>query len=207
VTHADLRETQVAVIADPSRARAYLALLQEGAALRAKTGVAVRTFLCEGLGLSPSYVSEQLSTVFLNGRPVDDLDSALICDGYRLSLSGALPGLAGAVMRRSSPLAPLRGTGRRGRATASEPGQEGLLWIKLFNVVLEELGPLMLRRGVLVQSGRLEEALRAEDAALPKTRQEAFLNGAPVGLDELQRVLSFREGLAGFAVLARTCST
>jgi hypothetical protein len=71
VTAATLGDTHITVIADPFDAKAYLSLFLEGVATRIQTGMAVRTFLCERLGLNPSYVSEQITTVFLNGSVVE----------------------------------------------------------------------------------------------------------------------------------------
>jgi len=71
VTAATLGDTHITVIADPFDAKAYLSLFLEGVATRIQTGMAVRTFLCERLGLNPSCVSEQITTVFLNGSVVE----------------------------------------------------------------------------------------------------------------------------------------
>jgi hypothetical protein len=204
MTAATLGDTHITVITDPSDAKTYLSLLQEGVAIRMQTGMAVRTFLCERLGLNPSYVSEQITTVFLNGTPVDDLDLALIRDGDRLSLSGALPGLAGALMRRSSVLAPLRGTCPDRRAPAPDAGREGTLWIKLFNTVLDDLGPGVLRQGVLVRPERLKEILCLQGAGPFQAKAKILLNGSVVEPETLEQALSSREGLVSFAVLTET---
>jgi hypothetical protein len=200
-------DTHITVIADPIHRGAFRVLLQEGVALRIQTGVAVRTFLCDRLGLDPSYVSEQITTVFLNCTPVDDIDHTLIRDSDRLSLSGALPGLAGALMRRSSVLAPLRGPCSDRRAPAPEAGREGTLWIKLFNTVLDDLGPLILRQGVLVRPERLKEIVCPPGGGPFQASVKVILNGASVGPETLVRALSSHEGLVSLAVLTETMRT
>jgi hypothetical protein len=61
---------------------------------------------CTGDSGCRSTRSRRVSTVCLDGHPVDDLDACLLGDGSRLALSGALPGLAGACLRRRRRLTP-----------------------------------------------------------------------------------------------------
>jgi len=44
-------------------------------------------------GLDEDYVTQRISTIFLDGKPVDDIDTLLVRDGAVLSLSAAMPGL------------------------------------------------------------------------------------------------------------------
>jgi hypothetical protein len=82
---------------DPAR---LAGLLQSGFRLALATPCTVAAFLSDRLGLTPEFVAARIQTVFLDGLAVDDLVSALVRPGARLALSGALPGLVGATMRR-----------------------------------------------------------------------------------------------------------
>jgi hypothetical protein len=151
--------------------------------------------------ISPGYVRSGISTIFLNGKPVDDIDAPLLCDGDRLSLSGALPGLAGAVMRRSSVLAPLRGPASEGRAATSETSQRGTLWLKLFNTVLDDIGPALLRQGILANPAQVVTILSEQDQDIATRSLGAFRNGETLTLQALKKYLSSRDGLISLAVV------
>ena len=56
----------------------FFQLLQKGFRVKTQAGCSVKSFLCEHLGLSPEYVEERIQTLFLDGKPVDDVDSALL---------------------------------------------------------------------------------------------------------------------------------
>ncbi len=143
--------------------RIFLSLLQRGGGLEAGLGVGVREFLCRELGVDEAYVSERVTTVFLDAKPVDDLDVAVLREGSVLALSGAMPGLVGAVMRRGSYYAAFRESISHGGLAAGENdggGKERIrIRLKLFNLVLAELGPGILERGVFVPGSWLLEVL------------------------------------------------
>ena len=81
---------------------------------------------------------------------MDDFAETQILDGSRLALSAAMPGLAGAVLRRGSPFAGLRSrVAERGKDLTGRP-EEGFVFLKLFNLLLPEIGPVFLRKGILV---------------------------------------------------------
>jgi hypothetical protein len=83
-------------------------LLQRGVMVPLNSEVILRHFLYHHLGLSPEFVEDYLTTIFLNGKPVDDLDQAILRGGDTLALSAAMPGLVGATMRRQGLVASLR---------------------------------------------------------------------------------------------------
>ena len=168
-------------------------LLQKGFMVKARVGVSVQTFLGDHFALSPEYLRDRVKTIFLDGTSVDDLDKTLILDGSRLALSAALPGLAGAVLRRGSPFA-----GLRSRVTEGEKGlpgkqEEGFVSLKIFNLLLPELGPLFLRKGILISREdfrefweslpgdireRLEETIRVEGKGLSPGQIRDFIGSS-----------------------------
>jgi len=96
-------EADLNLIMDENHLNTLSIILQQGFLLKAQVGCSMKRFLIEGIGLSPEYIAERIQTIFLDGSPVDDLDSAIIKDGSHLALSAAMPGLVGAAMRRGGP--------------------------------------------------------------------------------------------------------
>ncbi len=141
----------------PGQIPSFFPLLQKGFVVKARVGISVQAFLGDQFGLSPEYLRDRVKTIFLDGKSVDDLDKTLILDGSRLALSAALPGLAGAVLRRGSPFAGLRSRVAEGEKDLSGTPEEGFVHLKLFNLLLPELGPLFLRKGILISREDFQE--------------------------------------------------
>ena len=127
---------------------ALFPLLQNGFMIRIEIGSSIETLLCERYGLDPDFVEERISTVFLDGRPVDDIGSTTLQDGSILALSAAMPGLVGATFRRGGYLAPFRNVITYRPNGEALTGGRGLATIKLFNLLIKELGPAFLHQGV-----------------------------------------------------------
>ncbi len=133
----------------------FNALFQRGVGTRAAAGSSVHGFLTCELGLAPDYVRGRITTVFLDGQVVDVLEDAALRDGSLLALSAAMPGLVGATLRRSSPYAVMRAeiTRTADGAPAEAPIGAILIRLKLFNLLLEEMGPALLEHGILLERG------------------------------------------------------
>lgn len=136
----------------------FTELLQRGVAVRARGGVSVERFLREDLGLGPRYVAERITTVFLDGQVVDRLEDASVRDGSRLALSAAMPGLVGATLRRSGTYAAMRSAITHRAPAAREPADAGaLVSVKVFNLLIAELGPILLGKGAVVSRADAEQ--------------------------------------------------
>jgi hypothetical protein len=141
----------------PDQIPSFFPILQKGFRLKTRAGVSVQHFLSDHLGLSLEYIRDRVKTIFLDGKSVDDLDRIFIRDGSRLALSAALPGLAGAVLRRGSPFAGLRSRVNEREQGLSNEAEEGFVDLKLFNLLLPEVGPLLLQKGILVSREDFKE--------------------------------------------------
>lgn len=155
--------------------------------MRAGTGVSVRAFLCEELGLSPDYLETRVQTVFLDGKAVDDLDSALVKDGSVLALSAAMPGLLGATLRRGSYYAAMRGEISYHVGDAV-PGGEGTVYVKLFNLLVGEVGSVLLSKGIRIPGTELEEFLAKRPPRFWDACVKAAYEGREMGPEELRRM-------------------
>lgn len=143
--------------------QAFRTLLQRGVGIHVGNPAPVREFLQDALGIDPGYVEERLQTAFLNGQPVDDFDRTVVGPGAVLALSGAMPGLAGATMRRGGYYARLReGITHQGNDEAVEKNQDGIVIVKLFNRPLADLARDLSTRLLLFPADALD-AILAED--------------------------------------------
>jgi hypothetical protein len=128
---------------------AVTAFLQEGVRVRAGSGESVHAFLTARLGVPAEYVAGRISTVFLDGQVVDDLHAAMLSDGSLLALSAAMPGLVGATLRRGGHYSAMRAEITRPARppTLAHAGETALVRVRLFNLLIEEIGPLLLEHG------------------------------------------------------------
>lgn len=141
------------------RVACFFPLLQKGFVIRARLGSPVRAFLREELDLSDAIIEARIQTVFLDGKPVDDIDRALLGEGSTLALAPAMPGLMGAMLRRGGYYAPMRSGITHRDGLAPQGAGEGHITVKLFGTALRELGPALLARGVVVDGGDLAQLL------------------------------------------------
>ena len=116
-------------------------LFQKGIRVDIETGCTVRSLLLDQWHLPPEVVTERISTLFLNGKPVDDMDEARVRDGAILALSSAMPGLVGAVMRRGGFYAALRSGITYHETTANVDVRNGSITVKLFPMPLPSFPP------------------------------------------------------------------
>jgi hypothetical protein len=79
----------------PSDIIRFYPLLQAGIILRCRVGVSLAVVFRETLELTGDYVEKAISTVFMNGKPVDDIETTIVTDGSAVALSSAMPGLVG----------------------------------------------------------------------------------------------------------------
>jgi len=129
----------------------FFLLLQQGVTIRSRIGCSVTAFLREEIGAGSETI-EKIQSVILDGSPVDDLESAVIKDGSILALSAAMPGLVGATLRRGGTYSSFRNAITYHETQKECVKGEGLVQIKVFNLLMAELGPGLLQRGVVISS-------------------------------------------------------
>lgn len=162
--------TPILLTARPHICEKFCLLTGSGFRIQARLGCSVRQLLCGQLGIRHSYLDHRIQTIFLNGRVVDDPDAAMVAPGSTIALSAALPGIAGAVLRKKSRYAPMRS--RLSYADSNSdlgPEIEGDVILKLFNLLQRELGPQFLRCGIRIPGRALGDLL--------KRRWDAFRAG------------------------------
>ncbi len=152
-------------------------------------GSTLEELLIEQLDIAREYIEKKISTIFLDGRPVDDLHGTVVREGSVLSLSAAMPGLVGATMRRKGAYASFRGAIAYHEKEGSDVRHEGFIEVKLFNLVMAELGPLFLKRGVYVRTDDLTNLISSIMADLQRGCRLILLGDRPVPGDDVVGLL------------------
>ncbi len=172
----DLETVALHLAAD--QLNSFFPLLQKGVTVPARVGCTLKSLLCDQFAIPADYVTDRITTVFLDNRPVDDLDRTLVQDGSRVTLSAAMPGLVGATMRRGGFYAALRQGISHAADSVATAEENGTVRVKLFNLLLAELGPLVLARGLILEPGELAELLQ-NIPAQPEESPCLYGSGAP----------------------------
>jgi hypothetical protein len=171
----------------------FVPILGEGIFLRGPSGQTVEDFLVKSAGVSPAYLKERVQTVFLDGRALDDFGTARVMDGATLALSAAMPGLAGAVLRRGGRYAPMRRQiSHEARCAQAAPG-EIFVVLKLFNMIARELGPEFLRQGILVPGARLQNFWERQGRWAWEGCRAAEADGQPVNAARVVELVARRQ--------------
>src|SRR4030042_6279318 len=155
-----MSHVNLSLVAEPKLFEKFLQLLQKGVKVTARIGSTVRSFLCDDLGLSPEYVDKRIQTLFLNGKAVDNPDTARLKEDSTLALSAAMPGLLGATLRKGSYYARMRNEISHQEQSQSISIHEGFVLLKLFNLLPAEIGPAVLARGMWLKGEELNRFLK-----------------------------------------------
>jgi hypothetical protein len=188
---------RIALKMQPAAIGRFFPLLGEGFVIRGRAGLSVEDFLCQEAGIPADYLRERVQTVFLGGKAIDELGAAAVGDGSVLALSAAMPGLAGAVLRRGGFYAAMRRQISYAADTQTLAGETAGVTLKLFNLVARELGPEFLKRGVLIACRQLKDFLERQGHWGLKGCVAAEMDSKPVKTEDLSNRIS----LDGQAVL------
>lgn len=172
--------TNLTLKLDPELMSVFNSLLGGGFFVCAPSGTSIKVYLCSYLGIDSDYFENRIQTLFLDGSPVDDPETAVLKKGSVLALSGAMPGLAGATLRRGGFYGRLRGEISYDQDAVCETSGECLIRVKLFNLLVKELGPLFLEKGIQIDSGTVSELLKNRSRRLLDGCQAAELDGKPI---------------------------
>ena len=166
----------------------FFSLLRHGFMVETPVGCSVKTMLNNTLGMDDHYVEDRIKTIFLDAKPVDDINTACINDGSVLALSGAMPGLAGATLRRGGQLASFRGSISCKNDGKSALSQEGHVVVKLFNLLVSDLGPIFLKQGILLEKKQLEDFFDSRPVDFWPSLKSAYLDSHKINLDNWSEI-------------------
>jgi hypothetical protein len=148
---------EVCISCDAAQLTAFFPLLQKGFLIKTLSGKTIRAVLCDQIGVTREYLDNRINTIFLDSKPVDNVDSAVIKEGSVLALSAAMPGFVGAAFRKGGYYASMRGSITHAEDSAPATSREGFFFLKLYNFVAKELGPLFLELGIWLPSDDVKE--------------------------------------------------
>ncbi len=180
--------TQLDLTWDAKGMASFFMLFQRGVRVKARLGLSIREVLCRQLDVTDDYLDKRLNTIFLDGKPVDDTDSALITEGSVLALSASMPGFAGAALRKGGFYASMRNTITHSAGESSVTTGEGFFTIKLYNMTILELAPHFLAFGVWVASDALDEFFEGRSGPFLQEGRTVRIDGREIAVDELTAI-------------------
>jgi hypothetical protein len=166
----------------------FFQLLGQGFLVNVPANCSIRDLIVDCLGIPNDYLEERIQTLFLNGSVVDDLNSCNIKEGSTLALSGAMPGLAGAVLRRGGFYASFRRQISHNDSPSRIDKDNHWIVLKLFNMIVKELGPGFLAKGIWMEGDKLQKFLRRHSEELRMHGTSGDMNGEAVDIINLLRV-------------------
>ncbi len=157
----------------------FSSLLHTGVFVEICENSSIKDLLCGELQINASYLKEQIQTIFLNFRPVDNPESAVIGDGSVISLSAAMPGIMGALLRKEGRYAPMRQqisyhTDMSNSGDKTE--KKGRVLLKVFNMLAPDLCESILGHGVFITCGNLRSFLDKYRDTLPDCITALFID-------------------------------
>lgn len=163
----------------------FFQILQRGFLMKVKVGCSVTELFCGQFNISPEYFEDRVQTIFLDGNPVDDPRSAIVRDKSNIAISGAMPGLVGAVLRKDGFYSSLR-SGISYRKNGKEGlAEEGTVFLKIFNLLLKDLGKDFLEKGIWLAGEEINTFLKKQQEDFWKGLDSAKLNGKDLQKEEL----------------------
>ena len=154
---------EISLTIETEKAGLFFQLLEQGFFVAVPEGTSVRKTLCDYLDISGEYLENRIQTIFLDGKPVDDVDGAYVRKGSVIALSAAMPGLVGSTMRKGGYLAAFRSGISQKKESIPDLGRTADVTVKLFNLVAKDLGTRLLERGIRIPANRLNELLLNQD--------------------------------------------
>ena len=183
----DVSPDRLSLIVNAKLVPIFFQLLGHGFKVNVQTGCSIKELLCNQLGIDEDYLSARIQTIFLNARVVDDVKSAIVTEGSVLALSGAMPGLVGAILRSGGYYAAMRGQISHEKNKPTSRLKKGKVTLKLWNLVVKELGPAFLQNGILLNGEALQEFIESRLDDLKIKCLAVELNNKPVEIDNLRK--------------------
>lgn len=166
----------------------FFKLLEQGFIVKTQAGCSIKDLLCEQLQIEEEYLDKRIQTLFLNGKAVDNAERAYIQDNATLALSAAMPGLVGATFRKGGTYAAMRNTISYNAEISNKDKGEARVKLKLFNMVLKELGPLFLTNGVWIRKEKFDEFLSRYLKEIKAACSLIHLNDEKVDIVKLEQM-------------------
>ena len=184
---------QLILTVEKNNLGSFFGFLQHGFFVKTVIGKNLLNVLRDQFGINTDYVVNRIKTVFYNGKPVDNMKTAIVHDGARLAFSAAMPGLVGATLRTGGVLSPFRASiSFRGNDSEVAENNKGVVFIKLFNLLVPEIGPAFLGHGILIEKPMLNSFLKDQTSKFWAQCRSVLLDNHPIDTEKL-----IKHGLPG----------
>lgn len=184
---------QLILTVEKNNLGSFFGFLQHGFFVKTVIGKNLLNVLRDQFGINTDYVVNRIKTVFYNGKPVDNMKTAIVHDGARLAFSAAMPGLVGATLRTGGVLSPFRASiSFRGNDGEVAENNKGVVFIKLFNLLVPEIGPAFLGHGILIEKPMLNSFLKDQTSKFWAQCRSVLLDNHPIDTEKL-----IKNGLPG----------
>ncbi len=167
------------------RVASFTPLLTKGFMVKTKVGCSVQEMICRHLGLGADYLEHRIQTIFLDGKAVDRVEDAVVDQNATLALSAAMPGLAGATLRRGGAYASMRRQITHKGCPRSPMIKDGTITLKLFNLVAKDIGPVFLTQGIWVNGEDVQRLFRKAPQHFRKGCRAVRIDGTDSTVDDL----------------------
>ena len=187
VTMNDVSADRLSLIVNAKQVPLFFQLMGHGFYLDVQTGCSVKELLCNQLGIHEDYLAQRIQTIFLNFKVVDDVNSAIVSEDATMALSGAMPGLVGSILRSGGVYAPMRSQISHEQTKSVSLLKNGRITLKLWNLVVKELGPTFLQQGIWIETEECKSFIERHSDALEAGCQAVDLNDTPAEVDRLRK--------------------
>ena len=181
----------------------FFQLLQRGFRIKVRKGMSLRTILCQQPGITPEYLEERIQTLFIDGKAVDDVSHAIPTEDSIVALSAAMPGLVGATLRRGGFYAAMRSQITHESEEEHLREEEIMIRMKLFNLLIRELGKGFLQKGLYVECVVMEDFLKGQTSDFWEGCRAVDLDGGELSTGALQKMDWAGNGVEDCLVLLR----
>ncbi len=181
-------EGQLHMVVTPDGLSRFIRLLSLGFLVNVKAGRSIQDLLSQDLGIEEEYIDKRIQTIFLNGKAVDDINSARISAGSSLALSAAMPGMVGSTFRKGGVFAGMRSQISYDSDPAEHHDGDVRVNLKLFNLVAKELGPDFLQRGVWLNGKHLHDFISENFDNLKQGCTSLIFDNEPIELNTLLKI-------------------
>jgi hypothetical protein len=180
--------TQLCLVVRDDLVPLFLGLLSQGVIIFIQAGCSLKELLCGQLSIQEEYLDARIKTIFINSKAVDDVHSTIVENESTLALSGPMPGLAGATFRRGGFFSGMRSQISYDKTPSGASKRTGKIHLKLFNLVVKELGPGFLERGVWLKREQLENFISENVDQLKSGFISAIFNGQDIESTALSNI-------------------
>lgn len=186
--------THISLVLEMERLGEFFPIMQRGFLVTAWLPCTVGNLLHEQFGVDREYISDRITTIFLDGKPIDNPDEALVSDQSTIALSAAMPGVVGASLRRGSFYAAMRDAVTYTETEVPSESLAGVVRVKIFNLLLSELGPGFLKRGIIMTPPDLSDFILQHPETIRQGSIVNARNGQAVDPSSLIEADRFNKG-------------